>query len=720
MKTLIKTSLLVSLAGVSVNAQALTWDDIKKFFRDAQEFYEVASDASRVGYTGSAGAQPFKKPTHGAGKYGELKVATLNIKGFPTKLAGISDDKAKQFVRDYVKNHDYDIAGIQENWVRNDAIMAELGSDGSYYPYRSDHYQGSNISYGDGLTTLSIHPFKHRQKHIRYNSCEGNYVDLFSNSGVSPDCETEKGFTFTEIHVNRDLVVHFYNTHMDTTGGTVKQSQYDQLETYIKTHSQNYPVIVLGDFNDYFDKNWNDSTTAGNRFASNLGLTWSCAAVASTDTNRSTRCDYVDHLAFRGNSQFDFSVTAEKSIDQPISDHDPLITTLKWTNKNYQGIKLHGSQTSQSSIGHGGDSWRGTDGIIETNFGTQIGVHTQWQANPWWEADVSLASIDNIDIFHRTDWGRQHMTDFWVMVSEEPMTGRSLSNLLADRKIFKQHYKGHGSSTAHISTEGVSGNFVRIQSSQAYSALMFAEIEFYGNAYGNGLDPRTVSLKPVLPESGRLHKLSVGDDGRVWGTNKELNIYHHSQDNWHHVDGKLVHVAVGDEHNVWGIGQGDAIWKYRAFHGWERVAGTLRQLDVGYAGEVWGVSAAGAIFRYQNGHGWQHVAGELQQISVGDANNICGITFNSDVYCRSGFNGPWVYDNRVRLRQISVGRYGRKIGIGATDNKVYVNMGNSGQEGWVVNESLGEDLIYVDFGTVNDIWAIDNEGKIHSSRASRF
>lgn len=332
-KPIINRITLALCLGMSLNAQAGIFDDFFDFIEDPipnpipEDSYVAAylDAATQTGYE-SSNSQAVTRLQTVAGQSGELTFAVFNVKGFPEALDGISNAEAKELTQTYINNSGWDIIGLQENWVRNSAITEGLNR--SQYPYMSDHYQGSSSTYGDGLSTISKYPFISRQERVEYNDCQGTFTELALGIADSPDCEADKGFTLTQINIHQDLVIHFYNTHMDTDRGTVKQNQFNQLEEYINRVSINVPVVVMGDFNAAINADYSQN------FVDALDLTWGCEAVEEGNSNKDG-CSGVDHIAFKGNDQFQFEVLTEQEIEQNISDHDPLVTKLRWTNHYY-------------------------------------------------------------------------------------------------------------------------------------------------------------------------------------------------------------------------------------------------------------------------------------------------------------------------------------------------------------------------------------------------
>lgn len=718
MKHLIKMSAMTAAMTLSTTAQADIWNDIGNFFNDVAEVFQVAEDASAIGFAPSQSA-PFSAPSNPSPGVGEFSVVSFNIKGFPTRLDGIDDNKVRQLVNEYMENKGYDIIAIQENWVRNNALAGALKdvrrvNDQTFYtpefPYISDHYQGGNLSYGDGLSTVSKFPFVARQYHEEYRDCDGYYWQLFEDSSKSPDCETEKGFTFTKIHINKDFVVHFYNTHMDTSGGSVKQSQYNQLRDHIKNHSAGKAVIVTGDFNDWIDNNqWNDGVSKGSKFASELGLYWACGNVQQT--NRTNRCSGVDHIAYRGSSDFFMYPYLEKEIHQSISDHNPLATYFRYIDiNNYSTFKkLSQNKPAKQSSTRSfyqvtGEAKYAVDGLTQTNIYHYWGALTDWEDNPWWQVDLGANKQTSlVKVFHRSDQDADKMTDFYVMISDTDMGNRTLADLMADNRVSKKYYVGNGElQEAFIDTSGAVGRYVRIHSNIKHNSLQLAEVEVYG---------KEITLENVqfteLPGNGVVEQASIGSDGTIWATNGNNDIFIYSNNGWHHIGGKLKHVSTGEWHHVWGVNSSNNIFYWDHHYGWRGVGGTLKNISVGNDGTVWGIGVNSDIFYYSNG--WHRVSGGLEQISVANAQNICGVNATNQVHCYS--NG-WHYDSSIKLKQISVDIYGNKAGIGL-DDKLYVNTGS----GWVANTNAGTQFKYVELGKAMpdgqlQMVAVDHQGRI--------
>ena len=113
--------------------------------------------------------------------------------------------------------------------------------------------------------------------------------------------------------------------------------------------------------------------------------------------------------------------------------------------------------------------------------------HTQSQANPWWEVNLgSVQQIDQINVYNRTDNYQNRLNNFYIFVSDNPMTGAaSLAALLNDPSVSQIHFPGTAGAQESFSTS-LTGQYVRIQMGNN-GILHMAEVEVWG--CGQGPDP---------------------------------------------------------------------------------------------------------------------------------------------------------------------------------------------------------------------------------------
>lgn len=87
-----------------------------------------------------------------------------------------------------------------------------------------------------------------------------------------------------------------------------------------------------------------------------------------------------------------------------------------------------GKTTKQSSVGYGGAAARAVDGNTSGAWGGNSVTHTNPENNPWWEVDLGgVCDISEIKIWNRTDCCWERLQNFYVMVSEAPISANSTS-----------------------------------------------------------------------------------------------------------------------------------------------------------------------------------------------------------------------------------------------------------------------------------------------------
>jgi len=320
-------------------------DPIEDTVSDVGDYLEyidvVEATMSSTGYRNSGGLS-YSEPNANAAATGTLNVATYNIHGFPEVLNGISNVQA-QIVGAEIEGWAFDIVGIQEDWVVDEALRTNVTTN--TYPYRMDHYTGTLLTYGDGLATWSKYPFdKNVSERSKWSQCNGELIEFIKGEINSPDCATEKGFSFSEVHVANDMIVHFYNLHANTgKDESNNRSDLTDISNWMSSYSYGYPVIVVGDFN----MNWNGQADLLQEFIDNTGLRFTCQD--SDDCGGK-----IDLIAYRGNDQFSFTTLTETNHDDGgISDHSPRSALLQWTNSGAEAGTLETSLSFSLRSAHG-------------------------------------------------------------------------------------------------------------------------------------------------------------------------------------------------------------------------------------------------------------------------------------------------------------------------------------------------------------------------------
>lgn len=138
-----------------------------------------------------------------------------------------------------------------------------------------------------------------------------------------------------------------------------------------------------------------------------------------------------------------------------------------------------GKIANQSSIGYNGDPRRAVDGNTDGNFNSNSVTHTNNAPQQWWQVDLGRSQkIDRIRIWNRTDCCGQRLSNFYVLVSDNPFRSGNLRPSLNQADIWKYYNQG----TAGVSTEievNTFGRYVRIQLAGS-DYLSLAEVEVFG------------------------------------------------------------------------------------------------------------------------------------------------------------------------------------------------------------------------------------------------
>lgn len=138
-----------------------------------------------------------------------------------------------------------------------------------------------------------------------------------------------------------------------------------------------------------------------------------------------------------------------------------------------------GAAATQVSTSYGGEAARAVDGNTSGNYGDYTVTATANGPQDWWQVDLgTLAAVETIRIHNRTDCCRERLSDYYVLASPTPMTGRSLAALLSDPTVVKQFVTGESPTQLSLSF-GTMARYVRVQLTGT-NYLSLAEVEVMG------------------------------------------------------------------------------------------------------------------------------------------------------------------------------------------------------------------------------------------------
>ncbi|MGH3384724.1 MAG: alpha-L-fucosidase [Nocardioidaceae bacterium] len=138
-----------------------------------------------------------------------------------------------------------------------------------------------------------------------------------------------------------------------------------------------------------------------------------------------------------------------------------------------------GKPVSQSSLGWGGVPERAVDGNTDGRYGGNSVTHTAEPSNEaWWQVDLAESvPIDSVDIWNRTDCCADRLSDYWVMVSESPITADSLEEARTAPGVTAVRQDAQAGRPTSLDFDKLPGRYVRVQLESATNPLSLAEVQ---------------------------------------------------------------------------------------------------------------------------------------------------------------------------------------------------------------------------------------------------
>ncbi len=138
-----------------------------------------------------------------------------------------------------------------------------------------------------------------------------------------------------------------------------------------------------------------------------------------------------------------------------------------------------GKKASQSSTGYGGDPQRAVDGKPDGNYWANSVSHTNNSPQEWWQVDLGgIKKIGKVRLWNRTDCCGERLSNFYVLVSDNPFPQGNLKAVLDDTDVQKFHHPGTAGTSVDVDVDSY-GRYVRIQLAGA-DYLSLAEVEVLG------------------------------------------------------------------------------------------------------------------------------------------------------------------------------------------------------------------------------------------------
>ena len=138
-----------------------------------------------------------------------------------------------------------------------------------------------------------------------------------------------------------------------------------------------------------------------------------------------------------------------------------------------------GKEATQSGVAYDGIASRAVDGNPDGNWGGESVTHTAEPSNQaWWQVDLGKSyAIDELAIWNRADCCAERLANYWVLVSDTPITGDSLEAARTAPGVTALHQPGQAGRPTIVDLNTLSGRYVRVQLESPTDPLSLAEVE---------------------------------------------------------------------------------------------------------------------------------------------------------------------------------------------------------------------------------------------------
>ncbi len=146
-----------------------------------------------------------------------------------------------------------------------------------------------------------------------------------------------------------------------------------------------------------------------------------------------------------------------------------------------ENLALQGTATQSSEFNNTGffSADKAIDGDLSGSNQAGSLTHTATEAGAWWELDLGrVVDIDTIRVWNRTDCCTDRLSDFHVLVSEQPFVSTNLNNTLSQSGVLDFHTTGNAGRQTDVKV-ATQGRYVRVQLSGTNS-LHIAEVQVFG------------------------------------------------------------------------------------------------------------------------------------------------------------------------------------------------------------------------------------------------
>ncbi|MEV6107907.1 glycoside hydrolase N-terminal domain-containing protein [Streptomyces sp. NPDC051940] len=178
----------------------------------------------------------------------------------------------------------------------------------------------------------------------------------------------------------------------------------------------------------------------------------------------------------------DFVVTVPQDAAEGVQAVRGVVRTDEWRQSSAASVEIRwpnlalGKPATQSTTAYGAPAPRAVDGNTEGTFNKGSVSHTAIEDQPWWQVDLGAAQqIDQVAVWGRTDCCAERLTDFYVLVSDEPFVSGNLAEVLAQPGVRAVRHTAQVGKPSRIAV-GDSGRYVRVQLA-GHNGLSLAEVQ---------------------------------------------------------------------------------------------------------------------------------------------------------------------------------------------------------------------------------------------------
>ncbi len=121
------------------------------------------------------------------------------------------------------------------------------------------------------------------------------------------------------------------------------------------------------------------------------------------------------------------------------------------------------------------------DGNTDGDYNNNSVTHTAVDAKEaWWQVDLGAsAAIGDIEVYNRTGGFGDRLTNYWVIVSENPITAQDLATARTGPGVTAKRQPDEAGTPTTVNFAGAPGRYVRIQLENQSGPLSLAEVCVY-------------------------------------------------------------------------------------------------------------------------------------------------------------------------------------------------------------------------------------------------